>query len=217
METNNELNSCLMLAVNLMTPVDLAYIFDSPDLKDTGIELDSHITILYAQGKELPRQNILQDIKDILNDYDDFLEVYCKNTVFYKALDIFDLGSFENDSDYIVLKLKKNFDLFGKLSLINKGLRIQYDVSSDFDTYTPHVSLAELEPGTAKKYLESENLKTVLENSYINFEDLILSYGKSNEPKDRKQYYLTQFKALDRYFRVQNLEKDNESILKENK
>ena len=217
METNNELNSCLMLAVNLMTPVDLAYIFDAPDLKDTGIELDSHITILYAQSKELPRQNILQDIKDILGDYDDFIDVYCKNTVFHKVLDIFDLGSFENDSDYVVLKLKKNFDLFGKLSLINKGLRIQYDVSSDFDSYTPHVSLAELEPGMAKKYLESENLKTVLENSYINFEDIILSYGSSNEKEDRKQYYLTNFKAIDRYFRIRNLEKDNESILKENK
>lgn len=217
METTNELNSCLMLAVNLMTPVDLAYVFDAPDLKDTGIELDSHITLLYAQEKELPRKNIPQDIRDILGDqeYNDFLDVYCKNTIFHKALDIFDLGSFENDSDYIILKLKKNFDLFGKLSLINKGLRVQYSVSSDFDNYTPHVSLAELNPGTAKKYLESENLKTILEDSYINFEDIILSYGKSGEPEDRKQYYLTQFKAVDRYFRIARLKKTNEEILKE--
>ena len=217
METTNELNSCLMLAVNLMTPVDLAYVFDAPDLKDTGIELDSHITLLYAQEKELPRKNIIQDLHDILGDkeYDDFLDLYCKNTVFHKALDIFDLGNFENDSDYIILKLKKNFDLFGKLSLINKGLRVQYNVSSDFDTYTPHVSLAELNSGTARKYLESENLKTVLEDSYINFEDLILSYGKSGEPDDRKQYYLTNFKAVDRYFRIAGLKKINDEILKE--
>lgn len=217
METTNELNSCLMLAVNLMTPVDLAYVFDAPDLKDTGIELDSHITLLYAQGKELPRKNIIQDLRDILGDqdYDDFLEVYCKNQVFHKALDIFDLGSFENDSDYIILKLKKNFELWNKVSLINKGLRVQYGVLSDFDTYTPHVSLAELNPGTARKYLESEKLMTVLEDSYINFEDLILSYGKSNEPEDRKQYYLTNFKAIDRYFRIAGLKKTNAEILKE--
>lgn len=214
METN-ELNSCFMLAVNLMTPVDLAYVFDSDDLKDTGIELDSHITILYAQGKEIPRQNIISDIKDILNNYDEFIDNYCKNTVFYKALDIFDLGSFENDSDYIVLKLKKEFDLFGKLSLINKGLKVQYNVSSDFDQYNPHVSLAELKPGEAKKYIDSEKLKTVLEDTYVNFEDLIISYGKSNELKDRKQYFLTQFKCVDRYFRIIDLRKTNNEILKE--
>lgn len=217
METTNELNSCLMLAVNLMTPVDLAYVFDAPDLKDTGIELDSHITLLYAQSKELPRKNIIQDLRDILgeSEYDNFLNVYCKNTVFHKVLDIFDLDYFENDSDYIILKLKKNFELFDKINLINKGLRVQYKVLSEFDTYTPHVSIAELEPGKAKKYLESEKLKTVIEDSYINFEDLILSYGKTNEPKDRKQYYLTNFKAVDRYFRITGLEKANTEILKE--
>ena len=213
METNNEINSCLMLAVNLMTPVDLAYIFDGSDLKDTGIELDSHITLLYAQGKEIPKDNIISDLKDII-DYPEFLDLYCKNQVSYRALDIFDLSSFENDSDYIILKLKKNFDLYNKLCLINKGLRIQYGVSSDFDQYTPHVSLAELNPGTAEKYLNDDKLKSILEDTYINFEDIMLSYGKSNEP-DRKQYFLTQFKCVDRFFRVLGLQKDNSEILKE--
>lgn len=213
MDTNSEINSCLMLAVNLMTPVDLGYIFDVPDLKDTGVELDSHITLLYAQGKEIPKDNIIPDIKDII-DYNDFINVYCKNKVSYKALDIFDLSSFENDSDYIILKLKKNFDLYNKLSLINKGLRIQYGVSSEFDQYTPHVSLVELKPGTAKKYLTNDNLKLVLDDTYINFEDLMISYGKTNE-KDRKQYFLTQFKCVDRYFRIRELEKANEEMLKE--
>lgn len=210
---NSEINSCLMLAVNLMTPVDLGYIFDVPDLKDTGVELDSHITLLYAQGKEIPKDNIIQDLRDIL-DYNDFINVYCKNKVFYKALDIFSLSSFENDSDYIILKLKKNFDLYNKLNLINKGLRVQYGVSSDFDQYTPHISLAELNPGTAEKYLNSDNLKAVLEDSYVNFEDIMISYGKSNEP-DRKQYFLTQFKCVDRFFRIRELERANEEMLRE--
>lgn len=213
MET--ELNSCFMLAVNLETPVDLAYVFDALDLKDTGIELDSHITLLYAQGREIPREQIIPDLRDILGDegYDDFLDVYCKNKVQHKVLDVFELGSFENDSDYIVLKLKKTFDLFGKVSMINKALRIQYNVSSDFDTYTPHVSLAELQSGIASKYLGDEKLLTVLENSYVNFEDLVISYGTSGEPEDRKQYFLTQFKCIDRYFKLQELKKANKEIL----
>ena len=40
----NEINSCLMLAMNLSTPVSLGCVFKEEDLKDTGVELDSHIT-----------------------------------------------------------------------------------------------------------------------------------------------------------------------------
>lgn len=215
--TKTELNSCLMLAVNLVTPIDLAYIFDKPDLKDTGLELDSHITILYAAGRELPRLNLLPNFKDILGEteYLDFLDVYCKNQVQHKVLDIFDLGSFDNDSSYIVLKMKKEFNLYDKLSLLNKGLRLLYSVSSDFDSYNPHVSLAELKPGLSEKYLGDEKLMAVLEDSYVSFEDILLSYGLPNEPGDRKQYYLTNYKAVDRYFRIHDLEKTNETILKE--
>ena len=50
MEDNNSMNSCLMLAIGLYTPVELGSIFDSADYKGTGLELDSHITLLYAQG-----------------------------------------------------------------------------------------------------------------------------------------------------------------------
>lgn len=213
MENNNDTNSCLMLAVNLNTPVDLGCIFDSEDLKDTGIELDSHITLLYAQGKKIEKDNLLDNIKNILGEANySVLEDFCKKENTFDALDIFELDCFENDSDYIILKLKKNFKLFTQLELLNKGLKSMYDVSSEFSQYTPHITLAELEPGKAKKYLESEKLKLVLEDSYVDFEDLLVSYGKSNEV-DREQYFLTQFKCVDRFFRLINLKENNKELV----
>ncbi len=209
------MNSCLMLAVNLDTPVNLGCVFDSEDLKDTGIELDSHITLLYAQGKELPRQDLLSDIKTILGEKTVEFMNLLENEHDYKILDYFHLSSFENDSDYVVLKLNEDKkDLFNDLFLINKGLRIKYDVSVEFDNYSPHITLAELKPGMAKKYMDSEKLNMILEDTYLDFYDIILSYGTSNDVKDRKQYHLTSYNSLPRYFKMFNEERELETLLK---
>ena len=148
-----ENNSCLMLNCSLYLPVSLSAIFSREDLKDTGIENESHITLLYAQGKEIPRMNILGDIETILGEpeFDNFIE-YIRSENTERILNNFEIGSFENDSDYIVLKMKQTSELYKTLGLINKGLRTKYEVVSEY-SYTPHISFAELQPGTAKKYL----------------------------------------------------------------
>ena len=210
---NDVINSCLMWAVNLETPVSLGCLFDSEDLKDTGIEIDSHITLLYAQGKVIDRKNLLEEIRDILgpDDYNWILE-FIQGDSSYRVLDVFDLGCFENDSDYLVLKLRKETEVYKALSLINKSLSIKYGVTSDFAQYTPHITLAELQPGTVKKYLESDVVRLVLEDSVYNFEDLFISYGTANEPVNRKQYYLTNYKCLDRFFRLLRLKKEVDEL-----
>ena len=212
MEDNN-MNSCLMLAVGLYTPVDLGSIFDSADYKGTGLELDTHITVIYAQGKILPRRMILEDIKTILgDDWSGFEKMISKPNPF-PVLDMFELGSFENDSDYIVLKLKPEFtEIYNKLRLLNLSLRKKYGVSSEFSNYSPHITLAELVPGTAQKYLRSECLMNVLKDSMIDIEDLVISFGISGEVDDRKQYFLTQYKNIDRYFRLKHSKEDNKEV-----
>jgi len=208
-----EINSCLMLAMNLSTPVSLGCVFEESDLKDTGVELDSHITLLYAQGKKIEYGGLLSSIKDILGDEDwRWLEGMIRGDEFYSVLDLFELGSFENDSDYIILKLRKGTPLFKTLSLINKGLSIKEDVKSEYSTYIPHLSLAELEPGKAGKYLESDILKEILSDSAVSVEDLFISYGTSSEPTDREQRWLTSWKNVDRFFRIINLKKELESL-----
>lgn len=204
-----DLNSCFMLAINLDCPISLKVMFDEGDLKDTGVELDSHITLLYAQGKTIEKGNLLSDVREILGE-DSYWDLMEKIRVPHEipVFDVFDLGSFENDSDYLILKLKPGSSLYESLGKINRGLRLKYDVSSDFDSYTPHLSLAELQPGTVGKYLDSQELKHFLQDSVVSLEDLMVSYGLSNEPEDRKQYFLTGFHSVDRYFRLKHLKSE---------
>ena len=208
----NTINSCLMWAIGLYTPVDLASIFKNEDLRGTGLELDSHLTLLYAQNKILPRKDMMSDIEMILGpEFEGLIDV-CKTENHLKVLDFFELGSFENDSDYIVLKLRKDSDTYKMLSLINKGMKTKYEVSSEFSEYTPHITLAELQPGKAKEYLGNDNLRLLLENSYFDFEDIMISFGTSSEVVDRKQYFLTQYKNIDRYFRLKHLKEYDKEL-----
>ncbi len=211
---DKEINSCLMLAMNLSTPVSLGCVFKESDLKDTGVELDSHITLLYAQGKKIEWKGLLDDIRELIGEEDwGWLMGLIRGDEFYSVFDLFELSLFENDSDYVILKLRKGTPLFRVLSLINKGLSIKFGVKSEFAEYKPHLSLAELEPGKAKEYVTNEVLIQILEDSIVGVEDLFISYGTSNEPEDREQRWLTSEKNISRFFRLINLKKELESLL----
>lgn len=211
---DKEINSCLMLAMNLSTPVSLGCVFKESDLKDTGVELDSHITLLYAQGKKIEWKGLLDDIRELIGEEDwSWLMGLIRGDEFYSVFDLFELSLFENDSDYVILKLRKGTPLFRVLSLINKGLSIKFGVKSEFAEYKPHLSLAELEPGKAKEYVTNEVLIQILEDSIVGVEDLFISYGTSNEPEDREQRWLTSEKNISRFFRLINLKKELESLL----
>ena len=211
MDNKVDINSCLMLACALYTPVSLSSIFKEEDLKDTGIELESHITLLYARGVVIPNENLIEDIATILGSKFDGFWNFLKegNFVGESVLDTFNLGLFENDSDYVVLKMKQDNDFYQNLKLINTGLRNKYGVTSEF-TYTPHISLAELNPGTAKDYVENNGkLMAVLESSKFAPEDLVISYGPSNVVEDRVKRNLTKFHTVDRFFREENLKRED--------
>ena len=210
MDNENKVSaSCVMLAVNLMTPVSLLSVFDSDDLKDTGLVYDHHITLLYARDKKLDKMDVLGAIP---MSFTDVLEKKKDPEEFaYPVMSLFELGSFENDSGYIVLKLKKESAWFESLSNINSTLMNRYDIKSDFPNYTPHVSLAELEPGMTEKYLENETLKLILGHSVIHFEDIIISYDY--EGKDGYDVHdLTHFHSVDRFFRIREAKKDDKDL-----
>ena len=214
MDKQNEINSCLMLAMNLSTPVSLGCVFKDSDLKDTGVELDSHITLLYAQGKRIEYKGLLDSIRELIGEEDwNWLMGMIRGDEFYSVLDLFELGLFENDSDYVILKLRKGTPLFRVLSLINKGLSIKEGVKSEFSSYIPHISLAELEPGKGKEYVTNETLHEILEDSIIGVEDLFISYGTSDGTEDREQRWLTSEKNVSRFFRLINLKKELESLM----
>jgi len=223
MELDKNTPSCLMLAANLITPVSLASIFETEDLKDSGIEFDSHLTILFSHNL-LDKNIILRDIntvisaspisKNIIGGFDilGFLKGQ-KNLEAKPVLDLFDLGNFENESGYVVLKLKENTGLFEILNTINSGLSELYGVTSDFGEYRPHLTLAEVQAGLSQKYMENEILQLILQKSKIKLEDFILSYDLGE--KDYKIYDLTNFNSVDRFFRIENLKKEAAEFIKE--
>lgn len=202
---DNKVSSCLMLAVGLYTPVDLSCLFEPEDLKDTGVEFDSHITLFYSQGNIIPYENLLSDIKTVLGDDWNSFNKTMMTTNQRDVIDFFELSSFENDSDYIILKLKKETDLYDRLRTINKGLRSKYNIKSTFNEYIPHITLAELKPGYASKYLNSPNLELVLKDSKVDIEDFMISYNE-------KQRFLTNYKCVDRYFRLQEIKREREEL-----
>lgn len=200
--------SCLMLACNLITPISLGSIFLDDDLQDTGIELDSHITILYAPGKLINKAEILRKIGSRNISY---IQELVKEDYYPAVFDLFELSSFSNESDYVVLRLKDTTELYQKLKWLNSELSKEYQVKSEFGTYKPHLTLAELKPGKAAKYLESDLLKRVLRDSAIQPEDYVISYS-FRDSKNFIQHDLTQNKTVDRIFRIRDLQSDLDDL-----
>lgn len=202
------LNSCLMWNIGLYTPVDLFPMFNVEDLKGTGVELESHITVLYAKEVEISSEKLKADVERFLDTEIDgnSIQDMIKTTNYIKVLDLFQLSKFENESDILILKLKTDNKWFDELFKFNKRLVNKYNITPTFNQYTPHITLAELEKGKSSKYLNSRNFLAVLNDSYIDFEDFIVSYGFTNAD-DRRQKYLTHEKCVDRYFRIREAER----------
>ena len=197
-----------MLACNLLTPISLGSIFLDDDLKDTGIEVDSHITILYAQGKLIDRAEI---IKQIGPRYISYVQGLVKKDYYPAVFDLFELSSFSNESDYVILRLKDSTELYQKLKWLNSELSKNYNVKSEFGVYNPHLTLAELKPGKAGKYLKSDTLQKVLTDSAVQPEDFIISYSHGKD-KDFIQYDLTHNKSVDRIFRIRDIQRDLDDL-----
>lgn len=200
-----------MLACDLETPVSLASVFEPGDLKDTGIEYDSHITLLYAGNKFIDHKTDLKwKLFDPIREY---LQKQEENEdgPQVPVLEYFDLSNFENKSGYVILKMKENSDIYKILQDLNKGLSEEYGIVSEYGKYTPHLTLAELEPGLTSKYMESETLKLILQASTVHFEDLIISY--SEEGKEGYDIHnLTTTFAVDRFFRIRELMREGNEI-----
>jgi hypothetical protein len=190
---------CLLLATSLHTAVDLDSIINPDEFNDSGLIKDHHITIVYDESNSMDKGSILDDVRVSLGSEFDVFNTFMEDSYKFRVNDIMYLDTFNNDdSSYLVLKLKDNNELFNKLNTIHEYLMSKYNIKSDFSKYSPHVTLAELLPNEADKYLSNKTLNKVLNDSKIGFEDLVFS-----EEIDGKyiKWNLTTHHALDRYFR----------------
>ncbi len=196
-------NTCIMLSTPLYTPVDLRCIFDEVDLVGEGIIFDHHITVVFAKEMIIPRGDILPSMVTILGEeYEEFVDMLKRDEKF-KVKDLYDLDCFKGeDAHHIVLKMRKEGMAWDYLEKVNKALMRKYDIKSDFPEYNPHITLASVIPGESEKYLNSKKLQLILDDSMISVDDIIYSVGEG--PGTWKQSHLTNYHALDRFFKMEN-------------
>lgn len=146
---------CVMIFVSFPPEIkELHKKIDEKDLyvkdgdRSFGIEDAPHATILYGVHKEVKSNEITKLIEDID----------------YKKLKIHNLSIFDND-DYDVLK----FDVKAPaLIKANKKLTDNVPFTSDFDSYHPHLTIAYMKKGTAKKLIkEYDGLEFFVEPTKI--------------------------------------------------
>ena len=206
------MNSCLMLGLSVWTGIDLSAVFQPEDLVTQGIERDPHITVLYSEGKEVPITDMTGIMSTILgkSEWEELLSAFRSQTP-KKIIDHFSLGLFEGDDrDHLVLRLQDDSPLYNTLQILHTGLKARYKVKTKFPEYKPHMTLATLEKGKAKEYMFNSVLGLILEKATFTVDDFIMSYGKTDEPEDRKKYQITTENAVTRYFRQLRAVKDGD-------
>ena len=206
------MNSCIMLGLTFWTGIDLSAVFKDEDLVANGIERDPHITVLYSEGKELPRTDLSGVMKTILgnSDWEKLLSEFKKQEPL-KVIDHFSLGMFEGDGqDFLVLRLQPESPLFDKLHILHTGLKGHFEVKTKFPDYKPHMTLATLEKGKAKDYIFNPVLGLILEKATFTTDDFIISYGDSGVYEDYNRYQITTENAVTRYFRQLQASKDKD-------
>lgn len=194
----DEDNKCILLAASLHTVVDVDCVMDEDD--NPELIKDPHITIIYDKQSKIEKDEVLNDIHEALGDteYNVFM-TYLKDSYKFRVSSLFYLDVFSNDEhDFLVLRLKSDNELHGKLSIIYRYIMEKYGLVSDYDTYNPHVTLAKMKRGSAEKYISNRTLNRILNDSRVGFEDIVYSIDRGDK---YEKWNVTSFHALERFFR----------------
>jgi 2'-5' RNA ligase/GNAT superfamily N-acetyltransferase len=128
---------CLMLDVNIKNWQELLDRIDDNDVYDEigfGKENEPHITVLYGFHDDVNVDDIISDVKSL------------KEPIQFS----FKSASLFSNDEYDVLKFDIESD---ELIKLNKHFKDNYDNTSTFPTYHPHLTIAYLKAGTGEKYV----------------------------------------------------------------
>lgn len=134
---------------------DFLKTIDAKDLADDGLETEPHITVLYG----------------LTSDSQGPVVVTCREFGPLTAM-LGKVESFENP-EYDVLKITVTSP---DLTKANEALK-KLPYSSDFPDYQPHLTLAYLKPGAAKKYVGSD----IFKGTKLTFDSLVFSDSQKNK------------------------------------
>lgn len=182
-------SSYLLLAVDLAMPISLGTFFES------GIQFDSHITLLDSKTF-MDKEQIFEEAKRL--KVVKFLEAAQKSDPI-PVEDLFDLDYFPRG--YVILRLKEDSSLYRYLKDVHFSLVDKFKPVTEFKKFEAHITLAK---GDMPKNIDI--LERALKDSYVRFEDLLFSYEV--DEGDYKVYDLTHYNSVGRYFRIENLRKE---------
>lgn len=137
---------CLMVNVdNTGCDEFISNLIDKDDLyvegNDYGLETEPHVTVLYGFHENEKESVDMEKLKKYLIPLNE-LKIASN-----------EISTFENEK-YDVLKYDIKSD---KLFELNKTMTENFEYSTDFPNYHPHMTIAYLKPGKGKKYAEKLN------------------------------------------------------------
>lgn len=204
--------SCLMLAVNMHTPVDIGVLFKDEELYGSGVETYPHITVFFGGNEYIPDDKVIPFLNSVCPNELRRVEEMCKDEKWFgdSLLENFYVSNFKsNTNDVLVLKLKKDNKLFEDLSVINNLLTKKYGKQSEHE-YVPHITLSYLQKGESDKYINNDGIYNVLIDSLVKPDDLVVGY--TNHENEDTIVHVTSYNAVDRYFRLFNQEEDRKTV-----
>lgn len=160
---NNESYGCLMIKIpiknwdKILSKIKKEDLYLNKDSVRDGLETNPHITVLYGfhQGTDIKKLNKLLKDKTV-------------------NLSIDKMSLFENE-DCDVLKFNVISD---DLIELNKLMRDNFEYTSNFPNYIPHLTIAKIKKGKGKKYIQK-----VKKLEINNINTFIFSDNNDNEIK----------------------------------
>jgi 2'-5' RNA ligase len=113
-----------------------------------GYEYEPHVTLVYGFHKDIDHKSLIEDMSNLSPVDIEMLKVSCFENEKFDVLKI----------DVNPKPLQKYRDYFLK----------KYDNTQKFDGYNPHITIAYLKKGTAKKYLNDKKIG-VLKSSEVKY------------------------------------------------
>jgi len=142
-------------------------IIDNEDLYDKegyGLEKEPHVTVLYGLHIDETDPNIIKDVLKLFNPI---------------SVEINRISIFENE-EYDVVKYE--VPVIPELKQYHETIKSLFPYTSSYDKYSPHITIAYVNPGTGKKYVGK------VKKFKIDFDKAVYSYKKPKESKYTKIY-----------------------------